>query len=125
MRRMISLALLAAGLVRSLPADAASTSLTIIISSPNATGVSCIPQSPWTISGTTLTYPGASPIPVPSGSAICALVVTPTGWSGGVQLTGANASAFAIGGATPNYTLTVGSAALGAGTYAVNVTMTP
>ena len=87
---------------------AASTSLSIIINSPPSTNISCPLQSSYTA-------------PLAAGATVCAISIAPTGWSGALTLSGANASAFALSGSN----LVVGSTPLNAGTYSVVITANP
>jgi hypothetical protein len=97
------------------------TSLSLVINSPGATALTAVPVAPWTLSGNALSYPATSPLPVPAGSPICALSVTPSTWSGVLTLSGANASSFALSGMTLN----VGANPLPPETLAVTITATP
>ena len=98
------------------------TTLTIIINSPASTSITCNPVSPWTISGSTISYPSTSPIPVPANSAICNLTIAPSGWSGAMSLT-QTGNNFAVSG--PPWVLSIGQSALGAGTYTITLSATP
>jgi hypothetical protein len=88
-------------------ADAATTTLSIIINSPTSTTVTC-PMTTYTA-------------PLAAGSLICPITVAPGGWSGALSLSGANASSFALSASN----LVVGSTALQPGTYSVMITATP
>ena len=89
-------------------AQAATTSLSIVINSPASTSVTCPLASSYTA-------------PLAAGSTICTISVAPAGWSGALALSGTNASSFALSGSS----LVVGSTALAAGTYSVTITATP
>lgn len=90
------------------------TNLSIIIQSPASTAITCPINYP--------TGKTAFTTPVAAGTLIAACAATPAGWSGSLQLTGADAALFAISG----FNLSVGSAALTVGrTYAVTITATP
>jgi hypothetical protein len=107
MKRMLGLfALLSVALFVN-RADAATTTLSIIINSPTSTTVTC-PMTTYTA-------------PLAAGSVICPITVAPSGWSGALALSGASASSFALSGSN----LVVGSAALQSGTYSVTITATP
>ena len=88
-----------------------SATFTIIISSALSTSVTVTP-----VAGLTA--------PVAAGTVVANIAVLPAGWTGGVTLSGANASSFAIGGTSPNYTI-VAAAVLAAGSYSATVTVTP
>jgi hypothetical protein len=88
-------------------ADAATTTLSIIINSPTSTTVTC-PMTTYTA-------------PLAAGSVICPIAVAPSGWSGALALSGANAGSFALSASN----LVVGSTALQPGTYTVVITATP
>ena len=88
-------------------ADAATTTLSIIINSPTSTTVTC-PMTTYTA-------------PLAAGSVICPITVAPGGWSGALTLSGASASSFALSASN----LVVGSTALQPGTYSVMITATP
>jgi hypothetical protein len=107
MKRMPGLFALLSVAVSVAQAEAATTTLSIIINSPTSTTVKC----PMT------TYTG----PLAAGSLICPITVAPGGWSGALALTGANASSFALSASN----LVVGPTALQPGTYSVTVTATP
>ena len=92
------------------PAQATTTSLSIIINSAPSTTVTCGASTTYTLTG-----------PLAAGTNICNISVTPTGWSGALALSGANASAFALSGSALN----VGATALAVGTYAISITATP
>jgi len=89
-------------------AQAATTTLSIIINSPPSTVIAC-PLAP------------SYSAPLPAASVICTIAVTPAGWSGALTLSGPDAASFALSGSN----LVVGSAALAAGTYSVTITATP
>jgi hypothetical protein len=88
-------------------ADAATTTLSIIINSPTSTTVTC-PLTTYTA-------------PLAAGSVICPIAVAPSGWSGALALSGTSASSFALSASN----LVVGSTALQAGTYSVTISATP
>jgi hypothetical protein len=88
-------------------AEAATTTLSIIINSPTSTTVTC-PMTAYTA-------------PLAAGSVICPITVAPSGWSGALALSGASASSFALSASN----LVVGSTALQTGTYSVTLTATP
>jgi hypothetical protein len=88
-------------------ADAATTTLSIIINSPTSTTVTC-PMTAYTA-------------PLAAGSVICPITVAPSGWSGALTLSGAGASSFALSASK----LVVGSTALQPGMYSVTITATP
>jgi len=89
-------------------AQGATTSLSIIISSPPSTSVTCPLTPPYTA-------------PLAAGSIICTVAIAPAGWSGALTLSGTNASSFALQGTN----LVVAASPLAAGTYAVTITATP
>lgn len=98
---------------------AISQSFSVVVPSTPSTAITCpAPAAGFTLSGTTFTYSGS---PLPAGTALCTLSVTPSGWAGVLTLSGTNGASFAISGLT----LSVGSTALTTGTYAVTVTATP
>jgi hypothetical protein len=100
----------------------ASTSFTLILTSPASTTVTLTPTAPCTGTSTALSCPG----PLAAGTQIATIAVAPSGWTGGLTLSGTNAAAFAIGGASPNYTLTVGASALAIGANeTASITATP
>ena len=88
-------------------AQAATTTLSIIINSPASASVTCAM--------------GTLTAPLAAGSTVCPIVLAPTGWSGALALSGTNASSFALSGSN----LVVGSPALVAGSYSVTITATP
>ncbi len=88
-------------------ADAATTTLSIIINSPTSTTVTC-PMTTYTA-------------PLAAGSVICPITVAPSGWSGALALSGASASSFALSASK----LVVGSTALQPGTYSITIIATP
>jgi hypothetical protein len=88
-------------------ADAATTTLSIIINSPTSTAVMC-PMTTYTA-------------PLAAGSVICPVTVAPSGWSGALALSGASATSFALSASK----LVVGSTALQPGTYSITITATP
>lgn len=90
-------------------ARAASDSLTITVTSAASTAVSCNGLA------------SSLAAPVAAGAFLCSIGVAPSGWTGTLSLSGANASSFAISGSG----LYVGATALGAGSYAVTITATP
>lgn len=97
-----------------------SLTLSIVIGG-GAISVSATAISPWTLSGTTLSYPSDSPLPVPAGSGIASIQIAPPGWNGTLTLSGPQASLFAISGTTLN----VGAAVMNPGSYSVTVTARP
>jgi hypothetical protein len=105
-RKLRLIALLSAALFGA-RADAATTTVSIVINSPTSTTVTC-PLTTYTA-------------PLAAGSTICAIAVAPNGWSGALALSGTNASSFALSGSN----LVVGSTALAAGTYSATITATP
>jgi hypothetical protein len=107
MKRMLGLFAVLSLALFGARADAATTTLSIIINSPTSTTVTC-PMTTYTA-------------PLATGSVICPITVAPSGWSGALALSGASASSFALSASN----LVVGSTALPAGTYSVTVTATP
>ncbi len=107
MNRLLGLFALLPVALFSARADAATTTLSIIINSPTSTTVTC-PMSTYTA-------------PLAAGSVICPITVAPGGWSGALTLSGASASSFALSASN----LVVGSTALQPGTYSVMITATP
>ena len=89
-------------------AQGASANITVTVNPPNSTGITCNPAS----------FTGSAP----AGSIVCPITVAPSGWSGSLALSGANAALFVI---TSAPALAVGSTALGPGTYNVTLTATP
>jgi hypothetical protein len=92
-------------------AQGATLSLTIVINGPNSTTVTC-PLGTYTA-------------PLAAGALICPITVAPSGWSGTLGLSGANAGSFAISSGTGGQQLVVGPTVLNAGSYAVTLTATP
>jgi hypothetical protein len=90
---------------------ASSLSLSIVITSPVSTSVTC-PL-------------GTYNAPLAAGANVCTITVAPAGWSGTLALSGTNASSFAINTVSGVQSLAVGATALAAGTYAVTITATP
>ena len=88
-------------------AQAATTTLSIIINSPASTSITCAL--------------GSYTAPLASGAVICPISVAPAGWSGALTLSGTNASSFALSGSN----LVVGATALPVGTYSITLTATP
>lgn len=88
-------------------ANAATTTLSIVINSPASTGVTC--------------SPGTLTAPLAAGFVVCPITIAPSGWSGALALSGSNASSFALSGSN----LIVGPTSLSAGTYSVTITATP
>jgi hypothetical protein len=107
MKRMLGLFALLSLALFGARADAATTTLSIIINSPTSTTVTC-PMTTYTA-------------PLAAGSLVCPITIAPSGWSGALSLSGANASSFALSASN----LVVGSTALQSGTYSVIVTATP
>jgi hypothetical protein len=107
MKRMSGLFALLSVALFGARADAATTTLSIIINSPTSATVTC-PMATYTA-------------PLAAGSVICPITVAPAGWSGALSLTGANANSFALSASN----LVVGSTALQSGTYSVTLTATP
>lgn len=93
-------------------ADASTVTLSIVINSAASTSVTCTPAS-------------GLVAPLAAGTELCPITVVPSGWSGTLALSGANASEFAISSGTSGEELVVGSTALSAGTYSVTITATP
>ena len=93
---------------------AANLSLTINITSPTSTAVSC-----------TVNYPSGQTsfvTPVAAGAAIASCAVTPSTWSGALSLGGTDASYFSLSGSN----ITVGASAITAArTYNITVTASP
>jgi hypothetical protein len=81
-----------------------------------STAVTLAPAAPFTGSGGAF----SAAAPVGSGVVVGTLSVAPAGWQGTLSLSGANASSFALNGAS----LTT-AAALAAGTYTLDVVATP
>lgn len=87
--------------------QAATTTMTIVVNSPNSTTVTCTP--------------GTLTAPVAAGVTICPISIAPAGWSGVLSLSGTDAARFALSGTN----LVVGGTALTAGSYSVIITATP
>jgi hypothetical protein len=115
MKRFVGTLAIFAGLLGMPVAHAQSvTNLSIIIQSPASTGISCPINYP--------TGKTAFAAPLAAGTLVAVCTTTPTGWSGALTLSGADASLFAVSG----FNLSVGAAALTvARTYALTVTATP
>jgi hypothetical protein len=107
MKRTLGLFALLSVALSGVRADAATTTLSIIINSPTSTTVTC-PMTTYTA-------------PLAAGSLICSIAVAPGGWSRALSLTGANASSFALSASS----LVVGSTALLPDAYSVTITATP
>jgi hypothetical protein len=113
MIRILGVAALLLGLAVA-TALAATTSLSIVFSSPPSTAVSCPINYP---SGQT-----SFTVPQAPGTVIATCSVTPSAWQGALTLSGANAAAFTLSGMN----VVVGAAAITApATDAVTVTSTP
>lgn len=112
MRRLLlglSLALFASAAA----AHAATTTLTIVVTGSGATSITCA-------------LPGGNAAlvaPVPAGTVICPITVSPSTWTGTVVLSGTNANLFTV--QTSPLALIVGSTALAAGSYSVILTTNP
>lgn len=87
---------------------AAVTSITITVSSPPSTSVTCTPVA---------TFTGTAAV----GATVCPIAVLPAGWSGSLTLSGTDAAKFSVAGSN----LVVGSTALAVGTYSVTITSAP
>ena len=98
------------------------TTLLINVTSPTSTSITIAPQAPWTLSGDTLAYPPSSPIPVPAHSHIGRLTIGPSGWSGALALSGADAASFGV---SSSLMLNVGAVALATKDYSIMLTATP
>ncbi len=94
----------------------ASISLILSVTSPASTSLTFIPAAPFTGSGSSFTAAG----PIASGATVGTVTVAPTGWSGALSLSGAQAASFSLSAMS-----LVTTAALPAGTYNVTVTATP
>ena len=108
MKRLL-LATISALLIGAVPAYAqgASATFTFTIKSPVSTGLTlAVTSNACTQSGTNVTCT----LPLAANSVLGTLSVAPSGWSGGLTLTGT--TVLVIAGATPNYTLNVGATAI-------------
>jgi hypothetical protein len=95
-------------------ANATTTNLSIVISSPASTSVSC-----------PISYPSGQTSfvePVSPGVLVAICTVAPAGWSGALALSGPDAASFALSGMN----VVVGSNAISiAKTYNITITATP
>jgi hypothetical protein len=106
--------LVAALVLASVNAHAATSVFSIVVTSPPSTAVNCV-----------VSYPAGQTsfvTPVAVGTLVAACTITPATWSGVLTLTGADASLFNISGSN----VVVGAAALTvARTYNLTVTAAP
>jgi hypothetical protein len=106
--------------------QAASVTTTFTFTSPVSTGVTLTGVGPCSGSSSSTT-PGTltCTLPIAANTQVATIGVAPTGWTGSITLGGTNASLFAVGGASPNYTLLASSAINTTASDSVTITSTP